>query len=65
MLVLTRKTGERLIIAESIVVQVLEIRGNRVRMGIQAPPGVTIVREELHTCETPSANLVPVGIVGG
>ena len=62
MLVLTRAAGERLIIAESIVVQVLEIRGNRVRMGIQAPPGVTIHREDLHTCK---ANLVPVEMVDG
>jgi carbon storage regulator len=49
MLVLTRKAGERIVIADSIVVEVLEIQGNRVRLGIQAPSGVTILREELIT----------------
>lgn len=47
MLVLTRKAGERIVIAENIVVEVLEVQGNRVRIGIQAPQGVTILREEL------------------
>lgn len=49
MLVLTRKAGERIVIADNIVVEVLEVQGNRVRVGIQAPPGVTILREELLT----------------
>jgi carbon storage regulator len=49
MLVLTRKAGERIVIDDSIVVEVLEIQGNRVRIGIQAPSGVTILREELIT----------------
>jgi carbon storage regulator len=47
MLVLTRKAGERIVIDDSIVVEVLEVQGNRVRIGIQAPAGVTILREEL------------------
>jgi carbon storage regulator len=49
MLVLTRKVGERIVIDGSIVVEVLEIQGNRVRIGIQAPSGVTILRQELIT----------------
>lgn len=49
MLVLTRKAGERLVIDDSIVLEVLEIQGNRVRLGIQAPPSVTILRQELLT----------------
>jgi carbon storage regulator len=49
MLVLTRKAGERIVIADNIVVEVLEVQGNRVRIGIQAPQGVTILREELLT----------------
>ena len=49
MLVLTRKAGERIVIADNIVVEVLEVQGNRVRIGIQAPLGVTILREELLT----------------
>jgi carbon storage regulator len=49
MLVLTRKAGERTVIDNDIVVEVLEVQGNRVRIGIQAPPGVTILRQELLT----------------
>lgn len=52
MLVLTRKAGERIVIGENIVIEVLEIQGNRVRIGIQAPHGVTILREELLTTRT-------------
>lgn len=47
MLVLTRKINERIVIAGDIVIEVLEVVGNRVRLGIQAPSGVTILREEL------------------
>ena len=47
MLVLTRKAGERIVIDNNIVVEVLEVQGNRVRIGIQAPPGITILRQEL------------------
>jgi carbon storage regulator len=47
MLVLTRKAGERIVIGDSIAVEVLEILGNRVRIGIQAPSGVPILRQEL------------------
>lgn len=49
MLVLTRKAGERIVIADNVIVEVLEVQGNRVRIGIQAPQGVTILREELLT----------------
>jgi carbon storage regulator len=49
MLVLTRKAGERIVIDNDVVVEVLEVQGNRVRIGIQAPPGVTILRQELIT----------------
>jgi carbon storage regulator len=47
MLVLTRKAGERILIDNNIVIEVLEVQGNRVRIGIQAPSGVSILREEL------------------
>jgi carbon storage regulator len=47
MLVLNRKVGERIVIADSIVVTVLEVRGNRVRLGLVAPQGVDIRREEV------------------
>jgi len=47
MLVLTRKRGENIVIDGEIVVQVLEIKGSRVVLGIQAPNHVDIVRQEL------------------
>jgi carbon storage regulator len=47
MLVLTRKVGERIVINTDILIEVLEVQGNRVRIGIQAPQGVPILRQEL------------------
>jgi carbon storage regulator len=47
MLVLSRKEGEVIIIGDDIRVTVAEIRGNHVRLGFTAPPGVAIRREEL------------------
>ena len=47
MLILTRRIGESLIIDEDIVVTVLATKGNQVRIGIEAPDDVHIVREEL------------------
>jgi carbon storage regulator len=52
MLVLSRKVGERVILAGGIVVQVLEVSGRRVRLGIEAPREVTI---ELSSAEEPAA----------
>jgi carbon storage regulator len=49
MLVLTRRTGERIVINDQIVLEVLHVKGNRIRLGIQAPPGCTILRQELLT----------------
>lgn len=48
MLVLSRRRDEAIVLPEcAVTVRVLEIRGNAVRLGIQAPDGVTIIREEL------------------
>ncbi len=47
MLVLTRKIGERIVIDTNIVIEVLQVKGNRVRLGIEAPAGATILRQEL------------------
>lgn len=47
MLVLTRKTGERLHLGQDIVVKVVKVRGNSVQLGIEAPPEVAILRSEL------------------
>ncbi|BCL83639.1 carbon storage regulator [Ktedonobacteria bacterium brp13] len=47
MLVLRRKVGESVVLAGIITVSVLAVEGARVKIGISAPPEVTIVREEL------------------
>ncbi len=48
MLVLSRKAGQSLIIGNDIVIRLLEIRGQQVRIGVEAPSEVSVVREELH-----------------
>lgn len=48
MLVLSRMRQERIFIAQDITVVVLDITGNKVRLGIEAPRGVAINREEVH-----------------
>jgi carbon storage regulator len=47
MLVLSRKLNEKVLIGSNITIQVLEVRGNRIRLGIEAPGNVAISREEL------------------
>jgi carbon storage regulator len=59
MLVLRRKVGESIILAGVISISVLAVEGERVKIGINAPPEVTIVREELlRTVDTPPQNTV-------
>ncbi len=52
MLVLSRKVGERIRIGENICVTVVRIAQNGVRIGIEAPPEFTVVREELEAGES-------------
>jgi carbon storage regulator len=47
MLVLTRKLNESIVINDKITITVVEIRGDRVRLGITAPSDVPVFREEL------------------
>ncbi len=47
MLVLTRKPGEKLVIGNNIVVTVVQISGNKIRLSIDAPDDVRILRGEL------------------
>lgn len=47
MLILTRRVGEKLQIGDDVSVTVLSIKGNQVRIGIDAPDDVTIHREEI------------------
>jgi carbon storage regulator len=48
MLVLTRRIGEQLVIDGNIVVTIVAIEGNKIRLGIQAPPTIRVDREEIH-----------------
>ncbi len=47
MLIITRRAGEKLMIGEDVVVEIMEIVGNQVRVGIQAPQSVRVYREEI------------------
>jgi carbon storage regulator len=47
MLVLSRKLGEKIVIGDGIVLTVLKVDGGRVRIGIEAPENVSILRGEL------------------
>ena len=53
MLVLRRKVGESIILDGVISISVLAVEGERVKIGINAPPDVTIVREELPKVLSP------------
>jgi len=48
MLVLSRKKNESIVIDERIVITVVEIRGDKVRLGIEAPRDVAIHRQEIY-----------------
>ena len=48
MLVLSRKRDESIVIADNIVITIVEIRGDKVRLGIDAPRDVTVHRSEIY-----------------
>ncbi len=48
MLILTRRVGETLMIGDEVSVTVLGVKGNQVRVGIQAPKSVAVHREEIY-----------------
>lgn len=48
MLVLSRKKNERIVISDDIELTVVEIRGDKVRLGINAPPSISIHRREVY-----------------
>jgi carbon storage regulator len=47
MLIITRKPGEKIMLGDEIVVHVMEIVGNSVRVGIEAPRSLPVYREEI------------------
>lgn len=48
MLILTRRVGETLMIGDNVSVTVLGVKGNQVRLGINAPKDVAVHREEIY-----------------
>ena len=48
MLVLTRRVGQSLVIGDEIVLRVLEVKGDVVRLGVDAPRDVKVHRQEVH-----------------
>lgn len=61
MLVLSRKIGERIVIEPGIEIAVVDIRGSRVRIGIEAPADVSIRRSEVATHGDHLAGAIPAG----
>jgi carbon storage regulator len=59
MLVLSRKPLQKIVIGSDILVTVVKIERNQVRLGISAPPGIPILREEL-TSKPPTGSARPV-----
>ena len=48
MLILTRKVGETMIIGDDIKIIVLGVKGNQIRLGIEAPKEISVHREEIY-----------------
>jgi carbon storage regulator len=48
MLILTRRVGETLVVGDDVTVTVLGVRGNQVRLGVNAPKEVAVHREEIY-----------------
>ncbi len=49
MLILTRKTGQSIVIADDVVVTVIEASGDQVRLGVDAPRHISVHREEVYS----------------
>ncbi len=48
MLILTRRVGETLVVGDDVTVTVLGVKGNQVRLGVNAPKDVSVHREEIY-----------------
>jgi carbon storage regulator len=70
MLVLSRKVGERIVIADNITIVVHKVAGNRVSLGVEAPRDVRVVRGELRKLVeaiaiSPSVSAAPLAELPG
>lgn len=48
MLILTRRVGETLMVGDDVTVTILEVKGNQVRIGVNAPKDIAVHREEIY-----------------
>lgn len=48
MLILTRKSGEKLMVGDDVEITVLGVKGNQVRIGVNAPKDIAVHREEVY-----------------
>jgi carbon storage regulator len=57
MLVLSRRERERIKLGDSIIVTVVRVAGDKVRLGIEAPPHVVVLRDELQRRDSPAVQM--------
>ena len=48
MLILSRKTNQKILIGDDIEITIIDIRGDQVKIGVDAPPSVKVFREEIY-----------------
>lgn len=59
MLVLSRRESQRIQLGKSIVVTIVRVKGDRVRLGIEAPNDIRVLRGELEPRTAPQDDLMP------
>jgi carbon storage regulator len=59
MLILSRRVGESVVIGEDISITVLRVKGNQVRLGVNAPKSIAVQREEVSERSKPDAGTAP------
>jgi len=64
-LVLSRREGERIKVGDSIVVTVVRVAGDRVRVGIDAPSDILVLRDELEARKATAPLLLPAPSLHG
>lgn len=65
MLVLSRKQNERIRVGDSVVVTIVRVSGDKVRIGIEAPPDVRVLRDELEPCDALGSSAIKATVVTG